>query len=146
MPPSTPKRKKQYLTRDQRLQILTLRDAGFTYDAITRQLHVTYEQVEYTCHVNHPTPKKRCGMPPILDEIRTQKLITFVCTSKAHRLFSYAQLALVLAWGVTEYVIQHILKRAGFKRYIALYKPPISEKNRRIRLAWAHEHLNWSIE
>ncbi len=50
MPPSTPKRKKQYLTRDQRLQILTLRDAGFTYDGISRQLHVTYEQVEYTCY------------------------------------------------------------------------------------------------
>jgi hypothetical protein len=51
MPPSTPKRKKQYLTRDQRLQILTLRDAGFIYDAISRQLHVTYEQVEYTCYI-----------------------------------------------------------------------------------------------
>ncbi len=51
MSPSTPKWKKQYLTRDQRLQILTLRDAGFTYDAISRQLHVTYEQVEYTCYI-----------------------------------------------------------------------------------------------
>ncbi len=51
MPPFTPKWKKQYLTRDQCLQILTLRDAGFTYDDISRQLHVIYEQVEYTCYI-----------------------------------------------------------------------------------------------
>jgi hypothetical protein len=41
--PSTSNRKKQYLTRDQRFQILILRDVGLTYDIISRQLHAIYE-------------------------------------------------------------------------------------------------------
>jgi hypothetical protein len=101
IPPSTPpsisKRKKQYLTRDQRLQILILRDTNFTYDIISRQLHATYEQIEYICHFNHSTPKKRCGKSPIFNKIRTQELIIFIYIFRTHRLLTYAQLTLVLA-------------------------------------------------
>src|SRR6266498_671735 len=58
MPPTTPKKPKfHYLTRDQRLQIQILHNAGFTYIEIFHQ------------------------MPNV----------------------TYAQLAVVLAWGVTEY-------------------------------------------
>ena len=34
--------------------------------------------------------------------------------------------------------------RQARKRYVALRKPPISEKNRQLRLEFALEHLNWS--
>ena len=44
------------------------------------------------------------------------------------------------------YAIRNALRNAGFKRYIARRKPPISEANRVKRLAFAIEHLNWSIE
>jgi hypothetical protein len=69
-PPFIFKRKKQYLTRDQRLQILILRDINFTYDIISCQFHVIYEQIEYICYFNYFTPKKRYGKSPIFDEIR----------------------------------------------------------------------------
>jgi hypothetical protein len=98
-PPSTPKGKKQ------RLQILILRDIGFTYDIISRQFHVIYEQIEYICHLNHPILKKRCGRPLIFDKIRTQELITFIYIFRAHRLLTYAQLAFVFIWDLTKYVI-----------------------------------------
>ena len=37
-------------------------------------------------------------------------------------------------------------KKEGFARRITWRKPSISEKNRLLRLAWAHEHLNWTKE
>jgi hypothetical protein len=59
---------------------------------------------------------------------------------------SYAQIPLALGWDCSEYAVQHALRSKGFLRYHARRKPPISETNRSVRLAWAIEHLNWSIE
>lgn len=53
---------------------------------------------------------------------------------------SYLQLSLYFNQGVRVYVIRGALCRAGFKRYIARSKPPLSKKNRTDRLNWAHEH------
>ena len=43
-------------------------------------------------------------------------------------------------------MIQPTLWRLGFRRRVARIKPPISENDRVTRLAWAHEHLNWTLE
>jgi hypothetical protein len=42
--------------------------------------------------------------------------------------------------------VKGCLKRAGYKRYVARVKSPISEKNRKLRLIWAYEYLNWIRE
>jgi Transposase len=145
MSPSTPKRKQ--LTRDQRLRIQTLHQAGWTDDAIYahfRHEGVTYYQIEYTCHFTHPTPQKRSGRPPLLTKEQESQLIAFVRTSKTTRRLSYLAIAIHFHWGVD--AVKGCLERAGYRRYIARVKPPISEKNRELRLAWAHEHLNWTRE
>jgi hypothetical protein len=49
-------------------------------------------------------------------------------------------------WGVTEYAIRSGLRRRGFKRYIALAKPPLSEANQKKRLAFAEAHIGWTKE
>ena len=59
---------------------------------------------------------------------------------------SFAQLADVLDYGVKKDAIRSALLREGFHRCLAMRKPPISEKNRQIRLQWALEHVNWTIE
>jgi hypothetical protein len=41
MPPSTPPRRR-YLTRDQRIQVQTLRGIGLTYEAIVKHLGFSY--------------------------------------------------------------------------------------------------------
>jgi transposase len=107
MAPSTPKRRR--LSRDQRLQVRTLRSAGHSYEDMARLLHVTPRQVEYACQAERPTPKKRSGRPPLLTEMQTQALIEFVTSSRKARLMTYLQLAITLAWGVTEYVIRSAL-------------------------------------
>jgi hypothetical protein len=76
-----------------------------------------------------------------------QEVINFVIASKESRRMSYLQLSISLfdqAFGQT--VIRRCLERHGFRRRIARRKPPISEKNRVDRLAWAHEHVDWSDE
>ena len=56
------------LNRDDRIRVLALRDAGFTYQQITSQLQMTYRQVQYTCQSHQPTPKKAPGQTPKLSE------------------------------------------------------------------------------
>jgi hypothetical protein len=40
--------------------------------------------------------------------------------------------------------VKGCLERAGYGRYVAYIKPPISEKNRLDRIAWAEEHIIWT--
>lgn len=44
-----PRWKSTRLNRDDRIRVLTLRDAGFSYTQITSQLQITNRQVQYTC-------------------------------------------------------------------------------------------------
>nr|AEH41521.1 hypothetical protein [Endocarpon pusillum] len=62
LPPSPPPSTANETTRDQRIQVHTLRNIGFTYKQIHQQLGLTYDQVQYA--VNHQvTLQKRKGRP-----------------------------------------------------------------------------------
>jgi Transposase len=49
-------------------------------------------------------------------------------------------------WGVKKDSIRAALEREGFYRRIAMCKPPISEKNRKLWLQFALEHRGWTWE
>ncbi|OJZ80272.1 hypothetical protein ASPFODRAFT_461829 [Aspergillus luchuensis CBS 106.47] len=58
--PTSPKStKSERLDRDDRIRILTHRDAGFTYEQIVDQLQISYRQVQYTCQNQQATPRKQ---------------------------------------------------------------------------------------
>jgi len=59
---------------------------------------------------------------------------------------SFVQLAEVMDFGVKKQVIRTALLREGFHRRPAMRKPLITETNRLHRLAWAREHVQWTIE
>jgi Transposase len=40
--------------------------------------------------------------------------------------------------------IKNALYKRGYHRRLARHKPPISEKNRVLRLEFAYKHLHWS--
>ncbi|KAF2835625.1 hypothetical protein M501DRAFT_997757, partial [Patellaria atrata CBS 101060] len=63
MPPSTPPRR-HHLTRDQRIQVQTLRGIGLTYEAIVKHLGFSYQQDQRAGQAEQVTPKKRSGRPP----------------------------------------------------------------------------------
>jgi DNA-directed RNA polymerase specialized sigma24 family protein len=46
------------LTRDERLQILTLRSLNMKYEDIAKHLGVSIRHVQLACHVGHPAPSK----------------------------------------------------------------------------------------
>lgn len=138
---ATPKTK---LGRDDRLRILTLRDSGLSQAAIANQLHLSRHQVQYTCHTQQATPKKPKGQPPKLSERQMDEIIAFISASKANRRKPYHELIKELNLDVTVPTLRHSLKKRGYTRCKALRKPPLSLDSKRVRLAWALEHVNWT--
>ncbi|CZT48741.1 uncharacterized protein RSE6_09487 [Rhynchosporium secalis] len=124
------------LTRDQRRDITLLHSIGWSYSQISSYLPFTptIRQINYTINTR-ATPKKKPGRPPILTQAQVEELVEFVCASKQNRRMSYTQLANALEFGVKKDAIRSALLREGFHRRLAMRKPPISETNRKIRLA-----------
>ncbi len=139
--PTTPTKQKE-LTRDLRLQAQTLRSIGWNYSKIAEFMKITLRQVQYACSVR-PTPQQHLrGRKSTIDADFLQFLVEFVCASAENRQMPYKVIPWKLGWDVSEDAIRLALKKEGFSRRIARRKPSISEKNRLLRLAWAHEHLN----
>jgi len=90
-------------------------------------------QINYACNIR-ATPQKKAGRPPILTQ--AQELVEFVCVSKQNRRMSFAQLTAAMNFGVKKDAIRSALLKEGFHRRLAMRKPPISEKNRQLRLQW----------
>ncbi|CBF89682.1 uncharacterized protein ANIA_10066 [Aspergillus nidulans FGSC A4] len=136
----------RWLSRDDRIRILTLRDAGFTYQQISSQLGFTYRQVQYTCQNEQSTPRKPPGQRPKLSEEDMDNIITFISSSQRTRRLSYKRVIEELNLPCGETALARALKKRGYSRCKALRKPPLSDDTKRVRLAWALEHVNWTIE
>jgi hypothetical protein len=79
-------------TRDERLQVQTLRRAGLSYSQIQEQLSLTPHQIAYA--VNHPTtPKKRKGRPSML----SQEEIDHILRGPKYLLFSSSMSVSILS-------------------------------------------------
>jgi transposase len=132
-------------SRDQRLQVKTLRDAGFTQMSISKQLDISRDKVRYA--IAHPaTPSKRSGRPSPFTEEQLTEIIEWICALKQNRRTAYKKIPKILNLDVSFYAVQNALRRAGFARCVARRKPSISERNRLARLKWAQEHIHWTPE
>jgi hypothetical protein len=145
-PPQQAAEQRGRLSRDDRIGVLTLRDAGFTYQQIADQLQITHRQVQYTCQSQQKTPKKAPGQPPKLSEEDVDDIIVFISSSKRNRRMPFYRLCQELNLPVGPTALARALKKRGYTRCIALRKPPLSDHNKRVRLAWALEHVNWTTE
>ena len=144
--PHTPRHR--YLTRDQRHEVQVLSRAGYKPIWIINHTGYTRRQVDYAILSQQVTPKQRPGRPPSLTSQQIDELIWFVESSREARQMSYLALATgpFEHWQVGEDVIRHSLRKRGYLRYVALAKPPLTEEHKRIRLAWALAHRDWTIE
>jgi transposase len=131
-------------TRDERLQVQTLRDIGWSYSQIRKQLDLTRNQIAYAA-THRLTPKKRKGRPPMLSQEEINYIIEWICASNSNRRTSWVKIPIILELNVSFYAVRTALRNAGFARRVARRKPPISETNRQRRLQWAIEHVNWSV-
>ena len=137
-------------SRDDRLRIQTLYfDAGRTVDDILLQnQRITRRQVYYALD-HRPTPQKHsCSKHILLDTPHRKFLVNWVTQSSFTREIPWAELPKWLEWdswcgGNT---IRTAFQKEGYVRGVRRRKPPLSDANRRKRLAWAEEHLPWSDE
>jgi transposase len=144
-PPSTPRRQ-HFTSRDDRIRIQTLHEAGHSQAFIQAQVGVSRRQVGYSLSVPL-TPKKRTGRPPTLSSEQVDELILFIRQSRTTRQMTWQALAAHFShWHVTQFSIGRALRARGYTRRVALAKPPLSEENKRIRLQWAQEHVHWEKE
>ena len=139
-------RHSKYATRDQRRDIKLLYDEGHTIAQIAQKQDLTERQVHYALH--HPaTPQKRKGRPQKVTPEEPEHLINWICSSKTNRRCRWDDIP--WAAGLPHlgvYAVRYVLRKAGFRRYAARRKPPISEQNRLKRLQFAYDHINWTQE
>ncbi|KAI0996975.1 hypothetical protein K3495_g11208 [Podosphaera aphanis] len=108
----------QRLTRDQRLQVKTLADEGYSRQKISERLSITVAQVRYALKIKDLTPKKRSGRPRVLSTAKVDEIEAFVCLSSENRQIPYFELAhrVFQHFGVSEKVIAREMKERGYSR------------------------------
>ena len=115
---------------------------GLNTKQIIGMLKLSRRQVLYTLDTP-ATPKKASGRPPILDAKQRQHLVDFVCASRKNRRMSYKELVKEFEFGDIGYItIKNALDREGFPLRWVMRKPLISEKNRKLCVAFAKKHKN----
>jgi len=143
----TPKQPNRELSRDDRLRIQTLFfDAHHTRSQICLETGYSYNQV---CHaITHRlTPqKKRCGRRVLLNTPQRKRLIQWATASQENRETPWIEIPGILGLDCGEWAIRTAFKKEGFARRVSRKKPPLSEENRKKRLEWAKEHVDWTDE
>ncbi|KAI0999005.1 hypothetical protein K3495_g9191, partial [Podosphaera aphanis] len=136
------------LTKEQRIEVRTLAREGYSHQKIARRLQVTYHQARYAANSVHLPPKNSCGRPLVLSSEQVDEIEAFVTSSPEHRQLTYFELAYAhfIHFGVSKKVIQRAMSRRGYASRIASSKPPLSAENKRKRLEFATEHLDWNKE
>jgi DDE superfamily endonuclease/Transposase len=150
-PPCAIPQLRHQTTRDQRRDIKLSFRLGFEPEIIAKQQRLTVRQVKYAL-AQPATPKKKVGRPHKLNHEQIDELVEFVCASKAGRQMTYYQLAqhfrnsIHHGWNIQKDAIRTALEKRGFHRRVAMAKPLISEKNCKLRLAFALERQYWTVE
>ncbi|KAL8655232.1 MAG: hypothetical protein Q9210_001018 [Variospora velana] len=125
-----PKRKQ--LTRDQRLQIHTLRKAGHSYDFIVNFFKpdkVTFRQVAYAATQPIEPQNHRCGAKPKLDAETRRQVKDLMEKSAGPRPITYKEVSAQLGLGVS----QSTLRRARYEDDSSTTKPYQYDKKKAIR-------------
>ena len=143
----TPKTPTHPTSRDDRLRVQTLfNQANWEIDDIALQLNLTRRQVEYALTHRLTPQKHRSGRHLLLNTPKRKALISWVCANAENRRVPWPDIPAILGWDCRLTAIQSAFKKEGYVRRFARQKPPISEKDRLLRLQWAQEHLDWGEE
>lgn len=144
--PATPSCTRKALSRDQKVAVQTLRSVGKTYREISEHLGITLRAVQLACN-SRPTPQhNKKGRKPTLNQEEGDLVEQCVVANAEGRRMTYKQLAdhLFPDQGVPAAAIRYVLNARGYIRKRALQKPALTEQHRKVRLAWALEHVHWT--
>jgi transposase len=93
-----------------------------------------------------PVPKPRPGRSKKLDERDLRSLKTIM---RSNPFASYNHVNSLLKdhqINICRDTLIHYVKDLGFGSYFAAHKPRLSEENKKRRLRWAKERVNWSLD
>ena len=127
--PSTPPRKQ--LTRDQRVAVKALYNAGHSQAFISQQLGITCRQVGIAINSDSLSPIRR-GRQSKLSHQQAKQIESYILASRLRRRMSYKGLAdgLFAEWKISQYMIARALAKLGYSRCIARSKPPLYRKQK----------------
>ena len=136
------------LTTEERMRVRILYfDASKSQAEIHSITGYTKAQIRTAIRADDATAGRSTGRPRTLTPKQEDELVQYVTSSKKARRMGFLELSMVLFAGTYGmWLIKHALYRLGFRRRVARKKPPITEKNRKLRLAWAQEHEHWTPE
>lgn len=142
--PSGPEAVTARLSYKERVQIKTLRDiAGMSYNNIKEAVSQPRSTIRLVCGMPATPSKNRGGPKRILDTPAKDRLVTFVESSAEGRRMTFGELASHQGLMCSASTIARYLKKAGFRRCLAIPKPWLTDKQKMDRLDWALEHLDW---
>lgn len=153
MPRPKGHRTRQLSIEDRRTIRTLYYDGGLPPNEIRSRLQNRYtnDQIRYSIRADQDAPRfSDRGRDSYLTDEQTQRLVNYVIGSKIGRRASWLELSLfsisIIGIQVGFYCIRSTLRRLGFKRYIARRKPPLNDRQRALRLAWAEAHRDWTPE
>jgi hypothetical protein len=144
----TPKTPTKPTSRDDRLRIQTLYyTTGWSdYNILLQNPKLTRRQLDYALQHRVTPQKSRCGRHPLLSTPQRKHLIDWAIFNSLTRDIPMKELPKWLGWNCGEYAIRTAFEKEGYTRAVRRKKPPISEKNQRLRREWAQEYVSWTDE
>lgn len=111
-------------------------------DDVARLTGFSVRGIAHTIQAGRPTLKKSHGRPPTLRAHQVDMLKEFITHCRLHQQMTYSELAEALQLRCSADTIQRALKARGYRRHLAMRKPPLSNKARQLCLTFAQEHIN----
>lgn len=136
------------LTTAERQRIRTLYfDGNCSQAFIHERTGYSKHQIRTAIRADDATAGRSSGRPRTLTPEQEVELVEFITASKRNRRMGFLELSTIIFNGIFGmWLIKNALYRLGFRRRVARRKPPLSEKNRQARLAWAEAHKDWTFE
>ncbi|KAK3353701.1 hypothetical protein B0T25DRAFT_431959, partial [Lasiosphaeria hispida] len=124
------------LTTEERMRVRILYfDASKSQAEIRNIIGYTKAQIRTTIRTNNATTGRSTGRPWTLTPEQEEELVKYITSSKARRM-GFLELSMILFAGTYGmWLIKYASYRLGFHRRVARKKPPITEANRKLRIA-----------
>jgi len=161
-------------TRDERIKVITLREAGWNWTRIGNHLQIdrpTCQKVailtkvpgsvlikqvanreagikiyQRTQAAGTPSNGSRSGRPPIFDEEEKHRLEAFVTRDSYTRRLSWEAICIEMNYACSARTIKWVMHSMGYHRRVPQRKFAIRPAHRPIRVAWCQEQLDWTFD
>jgi hypothetical protein len=119
---------RKHLSRDERIEILSLRNDGNSYIRIARKAGSTGRQVQYVCSINKATPRKGRGRHQKRLEDRITGVIDWIRATFDNRCKSVHQIVAELDLPVGCETLRKALMTGGMTLHLAAQKSPLDSE------------------